>query len=834
MKLLVQLKDLSFKDSHSMGSKACSMAYLLQNIENAPDAFVLKAEALYEVIKKNKKEKEIELLIPELENCKTEKISTISKKLQQEILNLSFNNELQQEILKSMNSLSTPFYCIRSSSSYEDSANNAWSGILESYINIQNLKEVEHSIKKCWSSLFSARAILYAKNLNIKISNLKTAVIIQEFIESYKSGVSFSIDPVKNNKEHIIIDAIHGLGIPVTDGIITPEHYIINKKNLELVQTINNTQKKIYHPLNLGGVECLDFKGFEGPQKNILCNSEIKTLSQTVLHLESKYKHPIDIEWTFGPKGLYVLQCRPITTTPTKLELQKNSSPKQKEVIVNDSPYLFWWSDYDAMWQFDLGLQSFYINKDCKWNRLKDLIYIRHNHKTTCYISEQEKEHVYAKGQYYLDPNCIKSLESEIEDCCNNVNTLFNFIKNSTFKNATKQEEINILEKITAQYSLCISLYRSSDSFVTDYLTDQLKNKISIDVINSLIAPDLNRNILHQEQTAWNTLIKTPTNLEDLIEHVKNYPWLASNHHNLKEIEQTILLKYNSSKELQKITKEKSKTKGDSQDNNQNNSGSCDKNKDNEDKSELKKGNNTFKEKNTILENNNIIQLLKKIAEIRIKLKTTFSSFDFYLINFFSFLSEKYDEKLSDLYLYYRISDLANLINGQKLTELDKTNRKILSVGVIDQNKDKALFFENKEAKKVLPKNFHPFHDNSLTNQPKKTLTGLIANSGNITGFAKILHCNDVFKANELRSNFKKGDILISEMAQLNIMDLAYKSAAIVTDEGGVLSHAAIIAREIGVPCIVGTGNATETIKDNDLIQVDANNGQVHILKKNK
>ncbi len=102
-------------------------------------------------------------------------------------------------------------------------------------------------------------------------------------------------------------------------------------------------------------------------------------------------------------------------------------------------------------------------------------------------------------------------------------------------------------------------------------------------------------------------------------------------------------------------------------------------------------------------------------------------------------------------------------------------------------------------------------------------VTGNIANKGVVTGTVKIVNRVVDFE------KFEEGDVLVSAMTRPELMPIVRKAAAIVTDEGGVTCHAAVISREMGVPCIIGTGNATALLKDGDLVEVDADNGVVHV-----
>ena len=104
-------------------------------------------------------------------------------------------------------------------------------------------------------------------------------------------------------------------------------------------------------------------------------------------------------------------------------------------------------------------------------------------------------------------------------------------------------------------------------------------------------------------------------------------------------------------------------------------------------------------------------------------------------------------------------------------------------------------------------------------------IRGTIANKGKVRGRARIVNSSKDFK------KFVEGDILIADLTSPAYSPVIMKAAAIVTNKGGITSHPAIIAREFNIPCIVGTKNATKLIKNDDLIEVDANKGIITIIK---
>ena len=128
---------------------------------------------------------------------------------------------------------------------------------------------------------------------------------------------------------------------------------------------------------------------------------------------------------------------------------------------------------------------------------------------------------------------------------------------------------------------------------------------------------------------------------------------------------------------------------------------------------------------------------------------------------------------------------------------------------------EKTSFIENTQKIKDLL--------NSIEKEVKlDEFKGIPASPGTVTGKAKIIF-------NPRGANINKGDILVTSMTNIDFVPLMSKASAIVTDEGGLLSHAAIVSREMKKPCIVGTKISTKVLKDNDLIEVDANKG---IVKK--
>ncbi len=205
----------------------------------------------------------------------------------------AFPEGLAKEILAEFKKLKTKYVAVRSSATAEDSSSAAWAGQLESYLNVTE-KNLIKSIEKCWASLYSPRAIFYRSKKGLSKQKISVAVVIQKMVQSEISGVCFTVHPVTKDKNQMVIEAGYGLGEAIVGGKITPDTYLINKKNIGV------------------GHLYLVSKSIQGKQK--LSDKQIIKLAKLCQKIEKLFKYPQDIEWAFAKGKIYILQSRPITT----------------------------------------------------------------------------------------------------------------------------------------------------------------------------------------------------------------------------------------------------------------------------------------------------------------------------------------------------------------------------------------------------------------------------------------------------------------------------------------------------------------------------------------
>jgi phosphohistidine swiveling domain-containing protein len=160
---------------------------------------------------------------------------------------------------------------------------------------------------------------------------------------------------------------------------------------------------------------------------------------------------------------------------------------------------------------------------------------------------------------------------------------------------------------------------------------------------------------------------------------------------------------------------------------------------------------------------------------------------------------------------------------------LSNNLRPVTATAAIGHFRDGKLIFVNAEHSDAFWKSRNVSLD--YDENAGKEIRGTVANHGEITGRVHLLNCNDTKKANQIRQRMRDGDVLVSEMIQFNVMDLVQRAGGLITDEGGMPSHAAILAREMDIPCIVGTQRATLILKDGDQVRIDTRHGSVRRVK---
>ncbi len=305
-----KLRLLSKQDINIAGGKGASLGELTQAKFPVPDGFIILAPAFDKFLQEAGLDPKIKAIIKNIKSNDIDSVDTASKKIQNLILSADFPKSIATEIRREFSRLKTKYAAIRSSATIEDSPTASWAGELESYLNTTETNLLANT-KKCWASLFAPRAIFYRLENNLRAAKISVAVVVQKMIQSEISGICFTAHPVTKNRGQMVIEAGYGLGEAIVGGIITPDTYIISKKDELILDKNISCQKKMITKGNDGNIEKQITTSKQEKQK--LPDVKILKLAEICKKIENYYKSPQDIEWAFKSGKFYIVQSRPIT-----------------------------------------------------------------------------------------------------------------------------------------------------------------------------------------------------------------------------------------------------------------------------------------------------------------------------------------------------------------------------------------------------------------------------------------------------------------------------------------------------------------------------------------
>ena len=263
----------------------------------------------------------------------------ISKKLQEElfeaydILGSEGKNFEKGSIMDVLKRSSEPaFVAVRSSATTEDLAEASFAGQQETFLNVKGREQLLFSVKKCFASLFTSRATYYRHKKGFEHTKASLAVVVQKMIDADKSGVMFSKDPTYKN-DHVIIEAVFGLGEGIVSGRITPDKYLISKDLKVIDKKISN--KKTAITRDSQGNNIVVILKEEKANQQVLKESEIIKLAEFGLKLEEHYNKPQDIEFALENNEIFIVQTRPITTIQGRIEQGKENTKVEGKLILS-------------------------------------------------------------------------------------------------------------------------------------------------------------------------------------------------------------------------------------------------------------------------------------------------------------------------------------------------------------------------------------------------------------------------------------------------------------------------------------------------------------------
>lgn len=200
-------------------------------------------------------------------------------------------------------------YAVRSSAPDEDKASSSFAGLYETALGVA-AGELTLAIRRCFSSCFDERVFAYRAAQAMAVDRLSLALIIQQQIDSDVAGVGFSINPLTNDYDEMVVDANWGLGESVVAGAVTPDHFVVDKLDGKVVARQLGA-KQVSVTLAPGSGTC----SAPHPEHGAWClsDAQLQELRGAIATLEQGYGYPVDVEWAYANATLFILQARPVT-----------------------------------------------------------------------------------------------------------------------------------------------------------------------------------------------------------------------------------------------------------------------------------------------------------------------------------------------------------------------------------------------------------------------------------------------------------------------------------------------------------------------------------------
>lgn len=315
-------KQLSKSDVSEAGGKGASLGEMTQAGIPVPPGFVVLAPAFDRFLAETDLTQEIEAQLDKVNYEDISSAERASRVIHDLIHDAKFPEDLEKQVMQSYHDLFTEdpldkggneggLVAVRSSATAEDSSVASWAGELESYLNTTQ-ETLLANVKRCWASLFTPRAIVYRNEKGMRDTHVSVAVVVQKMIQSEVSGISFTVHPVTKDANQMIIEACWGLGEYIVGGIVTPDSYVIDKRDGSLID-VNVAEQEVMLKRGANGNDEVKVPS-EIKDKQKIDGGQIAELAEICTSIEKHYGFPCDIEWGMEAGRFYIVQSRPITT----------------------------------------------------------------------------------------------------------------------------------------------------------------------------------------------------------------------------------------------------------------------------------------------------------------------------------------------------------------------------------------------------------------------------------------------------------------------------------------------------------------------------------------
>jgi pyruvate,water dikinase len=299
-----------------VGGKGASLARLINAKFPVPEGFHITTEAYLRFVQENELQPHIDAALQHVDVEKPSTLEEAAKVIREAFMGATIPGDIASAIVGAYGDLSgtDPAVAVRSSATAEDLPGASFAGQQETYLNVSGADHVLEATVKCWSSLWTARAIGYRLQQGVSTAGVALAVVIQQLVDAEVAGILFTVNPVDGRRDHALISAAWGLGDAVVGGRVTPDEYVMEKKSGRMVRREVADKETMTVKVDDGTVD-------QPVPENLrkipaLQETDLTELNRLGVEIEELYGMPMDIEWALADGQFAIVQARPITALP--------------------------------------------------------------------------------------------------------------------------------------------------------------------------------------------------------------------------------------------------------------------------------------------------------------------------------------------------------------------------------------------------------------------------------------------------------------------------------------------------------------------------------------
>ncbi|MDA1649157.1 phosphoenolpyruvate synthase [Bacillus cereus group sp. TH160LC] len=850
-----------------VGGKGLNLGELsnIQGIQ-VPEGFCVTTVGYEKAIEQNE---ELQTLLQQLTKLKREdraQIGEMSKEIREVIMAVQIPSDVVEAVAHYLSRFGNEHaYAVRSSATAEDLPYASFAGQQDTYLNIIGKEAILQHVRKCWASLFTERAVMYRMQNGFEHNQVSICVVVQKMVFPEASGIMFTADPITASRKILSIDASFGLGEALVSGLVSADNYKV--KEGKIVDKVISTKKVAIYALKEGGTET---KQINSAQQKIqtLSEQQILQLAQIGRQIEAYFGCPQDIEWCLARNTFYIVQSRPITTLYPIPE--ENDGENHVYISVGHQQMMT-----DAM--KPLGLSFFLLTTNAPMRKAGGRLFVdatqrlaspasrdylintlgksdplirdalttvveRDNFITL--LPDDEKQKSVGKGvppvstqpEIENDPAIVTELiqnsEASLEELKENMQ-----LKSGVDVLDFILEDIQQLKKVlfNPQSIAVIMAGMNASTWINEKMEQWLGEKNAADTLSQSVQ----NNITSEMGLALMEVADVIRPYEEVIaylQHVENDSFLDElvqfkGGEKAREAIDAFLNKYGMrcSGEID-ITKTRWSEKPTTiipmiLNNIRDFEYGASKRKFEEGLQEALKKEEELVDrlqqlpdgKQKVEETKRMIRNIRNFIGYREYPK--YGMINRYFIYKQALLKEA--EQLVQSGVIHEVDDIYYL-TFEELHEVVRTKK--LDYELIHKQKSDYKLYE-----KLTPPRIMTSDGEIITgkykreNIPADAIAGLPVSSGVVEGRARVI-------LNMEEANLEEGDILVTAFTDPGWTPLFVSIKGLVTEVGGLMTHGAVIAREYGLPAVVGVENATKLIKDGQRIRVHGTEGYIEVL----